>query len=219
MIKELSAFVPILNHSEVWSAQKGTLRCTALRLSDGTLCLYSPVLGLGEEAKASVTALGKVAYLLAPNHYHHKGLNEYAQAFPEAKVICSGQAQPRLEKQTGLNFDGLEKLECLLPDGCNIAEPDGLKTGEVWLVVKTGQERLWIVCDSFKGPTGKVAHVGQTVEMLGTFPTYGIQDRNVYAVWLELRAAADEPTIIIPCHGSMVRSEHLAADVLSLLRV
>lgn len=117
--------------------------------------------------------------MLAPNHYHHKGLNEYAQAFPEAKIACSSGAQARLEKQTDLTFDELERLETLLPDGCDFAEPDGLKTGEVWLIVKSEQECMWIVCDSFKGTKGKVGHVGQTVEMLGRFPTYGIEDMPI----------------------------------------
>ena len=217
MSKDLSAFVPIPNRLAIWSAQKGTLRCTALSLSDGSLCLYSPVLGLGEEAKASLAALGEVAYLLAPNNYHHKGLNEYANAFPKAMIVCTDGARPRLEKQTGLTFEGLERLQTLLPSGCEFTEPAGLKTGEVWLVVKADQERLWVVCDSFKGPKGKVGHVGQTVEMLGTFPTYGIKDRVAYAAWLRDRSSADEPTMIIPCHGSMVRSNNLAVDVTSLL--
>lgn len=216
MNKAISAFAPIPHHPEIWSAQKGTLRCTALRLSDGSLCLYSPVLGLGEEAKASLTALGDVAYLLAPNHYHHKGLNEYAEAFPKAKIVSSSSARPRLEKQVRLTFEGLQRLETLLPDGYDFAEPNGLKTGEVWLVVKSEQVRLWIVCDSFKGPKGNVGHVGQTVEMLGTFPSYGIKDKDAYAAWLRARSAADEPTMIIPCHGSIARSEKLTADVTSL---
>lgn len=217
MSKDLSAFVPIPNHSAIWLAHKGALHCTALRLSDGSLCLYSPVLGLGEAAKASLAALGEVAYLLAPNHYHHKGLKEYADAFPNAKIVCSDGARPRLEKQAGLTFERLGQLEALLPESCDFAEPVGLKTGEVWLVIMAEQERLWIVCDSFKGPKGKVGHVGRTVEMLGTFPTYGIKDKVAYAAWLRDRSAADEPTMIIPCHGSMVRSEHLATDVVSLL--
>ncbi|MEP6018774.1 MAG: hypothetical protein ABJ251_09870 [Paracoccaceae bacterium] len=44
MRKSKSAFTPIPDHPEIWSAQKGNLRCTALKLRDGSLCLYSPVL-------------------------------------------------------------------------------------------------------------------------------------------------------------------------------
>ncbi|MEM9229371.1 MAG: hypothetical protein AAGB10_07150 [Pseudomonadota bacterium] len=116
-----------------------------------------------------------------------------------------------------MTFAGLGPLDALLPEGCSIVRPDGLKTGEVWLVVKKAQERMWVVCDSFKGPKGKLGHVGQTVEMLGTFSTYGIKDKVAYAAWLRDRSAADEPSMIIPCHGSMVRSAHLATDVVSLL--
>lgn len=218
MSKVLSAFAPIPHHSGIWSAQKGTLRCTALRLSDGSLCLYSPVLGLGEDAKSSLAELGEIAYLFAPNHYHHKGLREYSQAFPEAKLVCSERARSRLEKQTGLWFEGLRLLERLLPQGCKFAEPEGLKTGEVWLIAESEPGRIWAVCDSFKGPSGKVGHVAQTVEMVGTFPSYGIKDRESYASWLDAQASADEPSMIVPCHGSMVRSENLAVEVVALLQ-
>ncbi|EBA18462.1 hypothetical protein RSK20926_12104 [Roseobacter sp. SK209-2-6] len=217
MSKALSAFSQVPDQSEIWSAQKGSLRCTALRLSDGSLCLYSPVLGLGDVTKDSLADIGEVSVLLAPNHYHHKGLREYAEAFPEAKLVCSERAQPRLEKQTGLSFDSLELLEPLLPEGCRIAEPKGLKTGEVWLIVKARLEQVWIVCDSFKGPSGKMGSVGVSVEMLGTFPNYGVKDMDVYTAWVQAETTTGAPSMIIPCHGSMVRSQDLATDVVAVL--
>jgi len=84
-------------------------------------------------------------------------------------------------------------------------------------VLKTAHACAWIVCDSFKGPAGDVGHVGQTVEMLGTFPKFGIKHGKAYAAWIEVRAAADAPTLIIPCHGSLIRGADLASDVVSLL--
>ncbi len=218
MSKALSAFSPMPNQTGIWSSQKGSLRCTALKLRDGSLCLYSPVLGLGDEAKASLAAHGEVSYLLAPNHYHHKGLKEYVEAFPRAKLVCSERAQPRLAKQTGLDFDGLKSLKLQLPDGYKILEPEGLKTGEVWFVGETQSGQLWIVCDSFKGPTGQVGSVGTSVELLGTFSTYGIKERDAYSAWVETQVAAGAPSMIVPCHGSIVRRGDLAADVLALLR-
>ena len=217
MSKTLSAFEPVPHHPGVWSAQKGALRCTALALRDGTLCLYSPVQGLGAAAQASLAAMGDVAYLLAPNHYHHKGLAEYAEAFPDARIVASDPARPRLAHQTGLALGGLQDLAAQLPEGCAMAQPDGLKTGEVWLVVGSPQERLWILCDCLKGPKGEPGHIGQRPEMLGTFPTYGIKDKQVYAAWITARAEADRPRMIVPCHGSMVRSAELARDVVALL--
>ncbi len=217
MSKTLSLFAPILHQPELWSAQKGTLRCTALRLRDGSLCLYSPVLGMGDVARDSLTALGNVTFLLAPNHYHHKGLAEYVEVFPDAKLVCSEQACSRLKKQTGLSFERLQLLEPLLPDGCKTVEPDGLKTGEVWLTLETSQGLVWIVCDTFKGSSGKAGSIGTHIEILGTFPTHGIKDKGVYATWVEAKLAGKPPMMVVPCHGSIVRSDNLASEIKSLL--
>lgn len=219
MSKELSSFSLVPNQSAIWSAQKGNLRCTALKLRDGSLCLYSPVLGLGSDAKASLASLGTVSVLLAPNHYHHKGLNEYVEAFPDAKLICSERAQPRLAKQTGLAFDFLPSLQPLLPGSYRIVEPDGLKTGEVWLVVKTTSESLWIVCDSFAGHTEKVGSISSRVTLLRTFPTYGIEDRGAYAAWVQAQMTEEAPSMILPCHGSIVQNTELPADIATLLEL
>ena len=217
MSKSLTEFVRIRHHEGLWSAQKGALRCTALRLRDGSLCLYSPVLGLGDTARKSLAEIGKVAFLLAPNHYHNKGLTEYSETFPDAVLVCSERARPRLEKQTGLSFEGLQTLDTLLPDGCEILEPNGLKTGEVWLTEATGEDTAWVVCDAFKGPSGKAGDIGTQVELLGTLPTYGIKDQAAYSAFVKARLTEQPPTTILPCHGSLVRSEGLAANIMSLL--
>ncbi|ABD54927.1 hypothetical protein [Jannaschia sp. CCS1] len=216
MNRSLSGFDPIPQHRGLWSAQKGTLRCTALQLRDGSLCLYSPVLGLGDAARTSLAKLGKVAFLLAPNHYHNKGLSEYAKAFAGAALVCSERARPRLEQQTGLSFEGLQPLNDLLPDGAKILEPQGLKTGEVWLTRVTSEDTVWVVCDAFKGPSGKEGDISTQIELLGTFPTYGIEDKGTYSAFVKSTLTDLPPTTIVPCHGSIVRSDHLAADIASL---
>jgi len=62
-----------------------TATMTVLRLSDGTLLLYSP-LALTTERRAAVEALGPVAHLYAPNLYHHLWIGEWATAFPSARL-------------------------------------------------------------------------------------------------------------------------------------
>lgn len=217
MNKSLSKFVPISEKLGLWSAQKGALRCTVLRLRDGSLCLYSPVLGLDDATLTSLAAHGDVAFLLAPNHYHNKGLAVYAEAFPDAVLVCSEKAQPRLEKQTGLSFAGLHSLATLLPIGSDLVEPEGLKTGEVWLTYATAEGAVWVVCDAFKGASGRTGTASPDIELLGTFPTYGIQDKGIYSTFVKAKLNELPPTVIVPCHGSVVRSENLAASVISLL--
>ena len=217
MSKALSEFTPLPPHPGLWSAQRGALRCTAVRLRDGSLCLYSPVLGLGDRARNSLDALGKVSVLLAPNHYHNKGLTEYAQVFPDAALICSERAMPRLEKQTGLSFASLSNLVPLLPDDCELVEPDGLKTGEVWLCTIHSNAQVWIVCDAFKGPDGKPGSTSENIELLRTFPTYGVKNKAIYSTWVKTWLETAKPTLVAPCHGSLVSGPELAFDIIRLI--
>ena len=75
MSKLPSAFAALDDFSGLYRAERGSLRCTAIRLrSGGLLLLFSPVQGLGDTAIASLAALGEVEVLFAPNHYHNKRL-------------------------------------------------------------------------------------------------------------------------------------------------
>ncbi len=62
-------------------------RMTAIRLPDGGLWVHSPV-GFSPEARAAVDALGPVRFLVAPNLMHHLTLQDWAAAYPEAKVAA-----------------------------------------------------------------------------------------------------------------------------------
>jgi hypothetical protein len=62
-------------------------RMTVLRLPDGGLWLHSPV-RFTPEARAAVDALGPVRFLVAPNLMHHMALQDWAAAYPEAKVAA-----------------------------------------------------------------------------------------------------------------------------------
>jgi hypothetical protein len=62
-----------------------TATMTALRLSDGTLLLYSP-LALTPERRTAIDALGPVAHLYAPNLFHHRWIGQWAVAFPSARI-------------------------------------------------------------------------------------------------------------------------------------
>jgi hypothetical protein len=123
--KCVGAFKPLVDIAGVYAATKGDLRCSAFRLVDGSLCLFSPVLGLGGDALQSLKSIGNVSHLIAPNHYHNAGLVEYAKAFHAARLCAAPEAAPRLAKLTGLNFEDLEALIKLLPKSFSILEPKG----------------------------------------------------------------------------------------------
>jgi hypothetical protein len=214
MSKLLSAFAALDDFSGFYCAERGPLRCTAIRLRTGGLCLFSPVQGLGDTAIASLAALGEVEALLAPNHYHNKGLREYADVFPKSLICASDGAAPRLQRVTRMRFASLDKLRPLLPRTTTLVSPAGLKTGEVWVSIKGTRSRAWVVVDAFCGNDCAAA---AEPSLLGTFPRFGVADRTIYVAWLERQIERDKPTVVVPCHGALIRSRRLAASIRHLV--
>ncbi len=219
MSAKLSAFEPVEGLDRIACATKGTLRCTAIKLNNNKICLFSPVQGLGEAALESLKQLGNVVALLAPNHYHNKALREYAEAFPAADMITSEDAMPRLEKITGLKFDGLDVLTAELPDTVKILLPTGLKTGEVWLRVESDEAIAWVVADAFSTTKeSPKAPISDTPQLLGTFPKFGVADSTIYKHWVVGQLERDTISMVVPCHGSVIKSDALNAKLLGLMQ-
>ena len=210
-------FLPVRGLDDVHVGRSGKLSCLALRLRDGSLCLYSPVAGLEKTLSKQLDQLGAVSALIAPNHYHNKGLAAHVEAFPDASLYCSAAAGPRLTKVTGLKFDPLERLIEALPDGLSLLEPDGLKTGEVWVRIKSATVCALAVTDAFSSKIHAPGEHGSEVTMLGTFPRYGIKDQSNYRKWAIETLSVISPTILLPCHGSPVVSEDLVAQLIGQL--
>lgn len=218
MSKRPTAFTPLSGFDGLYSARKGDLRCMAIRLRSGGLCLYSPVAGLEDLALKSFADIGPVTHLLAPNHYHNKGLAAHHDTFPDATLCCSAAAQPRLIKQTGLDFGNLSELEADLPEMIRLIPTQGLKTGEVWIEMIAEAGCAWIVTDAFRGPkSGEDFAEGQPA-LLGTFPKFGIADRRAYLAWLSQTVTASQPTTLVPCHGAAVSGTKLGASLMDQLK-
>jgi hypothetical protein len=76
-------------------------RMAVIRLSDGSLFIWSPV-SLTPALQAAVEAQGRVSDIVAPNSLHHLHLAAWKQAFPHARL----HAAPGLRgKRTDLAFD------------------------------------------------------------------------------------------------------------------
>lgn len=77
-------------------------RMAVIRLSDGTLFIWSPV-ALSNELRAAVDGLGPVRHIVAPNSLHHLFIGDWQAAYPGAKLY----APPGLRKRRqDLVFDG-----------------------------------------------------------------------------------------------------------------
>jgi hypothetical protein len=70
-------------------------RMAVIRLPDGRLVLHSPI-RFDAALKAAVDAVGPVAFLVAPNRYHHLALAEWVREFPAATLLAGpGLAKKR----------------------------------------------------------------------------------------------------------------------------
>lgn len=213
----IQPFSPVDGLDGVYIGRAGKLNCIAFRLQDGSLCLYSPVAGLETSERDSLAKLGGVSMMLAPNHYHNKGLAGHAKAFPNASLVCSESADPRLKKITGLMFDPIDTLRSQLANNQRILEPEGLKTGEVWVEVRTQSETAWIVTDAFSARLHSPGVCAEAPNMLGTFPRYGVKDASVFKDWANRQLSNDRPTILLSCHGSPVNAPDLDVQLNDLL--
>lgn len=77
-------------------------RMTAVLLSNGELWLHS-VAHLTSELRAQLDAIGPVRFVVSPNRFHHKYMEHYRAAYPEAELLAS----PGLpERREDLSFSG-----------------------------------------------------------------------------------------------------------------
>jgi len=80
-------------HADLWVADSPLrfaglevgARMTVVRLADGTLFVHSPIAAT-PALVAEVQALGRVAYLIAPNRFHHLYVGEWQRACPAAAI-------------------------------------------------------------------------------------------------------------------------------------
>src|SRR5215469_5158890 len=76
-------------------------RMAVIRLSDGSLFVWSPV-ALSDSLGAAVNALGSVRHIVSPNALHHLFLGDWKSAYPAARLYAS----PSLcSKRRDLTFD------------------------------------------------------------------------------------------------------------------
>ena len=76
-----------------------TSQMTIIKTSHNELVLISPV-KIDALLKSEVEALGQVAWIVAPNNFHHLFIDSAKQAFPEAKIICP-EGLPKKLKNLG----------------------------------------------------------------------------------------------------------------------
>lgn len=65
-------------------------RMTIIRLENGDIWVHSPI-KLTSNVKEQLNTLGKVTYLIAPNHLHHLFLTDWIRDYPDAEVYGTNE--------------------------------------------------------------------------------------------------------------------------------
>jgi hypothetical protein len=192
------------------------VRSTAVRLADGSLVVVSPVRGM---ARSGVESLGRPSVLVAPNHFHNRGLAEWAAEYPGAVVVASAKAAPRVHAKCGLPVEATERLSSALLPGHAVLVPPGTRGGETWLSLTSGNRRAWVVGDAFFSlPDLPAWPMGLVLRLLGIAPGLRIgtsfrwllSDRATYRTWLSARLEEERPNVLVPCHGDVIADDALA---------
>jgi len=210
-------FKAIQNLDSVYTARNKKNRIVAFCVNSNEICIFNPITGLTNEALDNLKVMGKVSCAITPNHYHSSALAGFKKEFPRARLYASLKAIPRLGKQTGLGFTEIEKIENKLPNGVSFIRPEGLETGEIWIRIKHDGHIAWVVGDAFSGPAlSDEESKTNKVELLKTFPAYGVEDMERYQSWILRQIKTDKPKTLIPCHGAIVQSPKLPQQLVTV---
>lgn len=218
----------------VHEAERGgiPLATVLLELPGGALLVYSPTRDLGDEAHAAIASLGRVAYLVCPNHYHFMGLREWTARYPDAVVCASPQATIRLRKKAATPPDPAAwvRLEQALPPHARLLVPPGTKNGEAWLELDDAPGPVWVVCDAWfnmphhlggiAGVVGRLLRVTAGLRVGATW-RWVLSDVAAYRAWALAALAERRPSLVVPSHGDLVEGpdavERLRAALVATL--
>lgn len=202
-------------------------RAVAVALSGGGLALYSPVKGTLAATADWLEARGGVRFVLAPNHHHYLAVPETLERFPDARFVASKVAAPRLERKLGLPVGDLASLAEALPTAAEVLAPPGLKSGEAWLRIASGDGVAWVVSDAFFNVTRalhggfglavRLIDAGPGLRIGRTFKLLSVGDRPAYRTWLRERLAGEAVRVLVPSHGEVLEDGDLPARLAALV--
>ncbi|MFZ6751467.1 DUF4336 domain-containing protein [Undibacterium sp. Ren11W] len=123
MLKEITENLWHLEHHFTLRGVPLSSRMTVIRLSDGRLCLHSPV-PISSAVQQNINQLGIVRFILAPSKKHHKFVAECAALFPDAEIFGAPGLMQKCADIVGLqeipshkNPPWWPELECFLFNG------------------------------------------------------------------------------------------------------
>lgn len=224
--KAISSWQEIFPSSNVWVHQDTAFNTIIVKASSKLFLVISPTKGILKEEYLQVLDADQTILALAPNHFHHFGIEQFKDYFPSATICCSEVAKPRLESQVKKSLQSLESLLQYLPKYIKVIFPKGTKNGEVWLDLSFSAGNLLIIGDAFinlpthlNGLLGFALRLCQATPQLQiskTWNWFGLADANTYKSWLKDYLSERTHNWIIPLHGNVIAGSNIDQTLIEL---
>ncbi|KZS99071.1 hypothetical protein SISNIDRAFT_472105 [Sistotremastrum niveocremeum HHB9708] len=188
-------------------------RSTAIKLRDGDIWVFAST-PLNEPTKSKLDSIGAVKYLVAPDGVHHLYINQFKEAYPNAKVLG---VEPLVEKKKkeGLIFDGVYGVDSA---NTKYGYFSGHQNKDVAFM--HNESKSLIVADLLFNlpPTEQYSQSSSSASLpfVGSLGPFGsVHKRLVSLVASDKAAMKKEATTvanwdfdrIIPCHGDVIETD------------
>lgn len=184
---------------------RGTRRMSIARRADGKLVFYDSF-AVDDEKLAAIRAFGEPAYQIITNRHHCREVAVFQERLG-LKTFCAPSVADAVRKR--VRIDGFHAD--LPPDPSMELRPvGGLRTGEAWLLVRSGPRVSVLVADSVMWfpdggwPLRLMGLVGPEPKVAPPFfRLIQLADRRAFRASFE--GLLDGPiTRVVPCHGPVI---------------
>lgn len=223
--KIFDAETPVLIYE--YSFGPGTANALAVR-GEGGLFVFSPPRRAESGVYADLAPYGKVAALVATNAFHHMGLAEWKETYPDARLYAPAQSIARVERKTRLRgVRPIAEAASLAGPRIELVDMPHYKTGEALVRIRTSRGLAWYVTDWMMNmrelPPNPVAKLvfrlsgsAPGLKFNNLTPLFMVQDKRALKGWLKREFDQAPPQWILPAHGEVadVREDAGAARAL-----
>ncbi len=223
----MSLWTEVITQSGVWVHEGYFSNTVALRLDPESFLVISPKKEIiKSEFKYLFQECSKI-FVLAPNHFHHLGIDQFHDYYPSACLICSDIAFERLRFHVKSPLYRLKDLNYEFPSHIKFLIPEGLRDGEVWVEYHVGPEKILIIGDSFINFTHKIGGVlGVVVKLCKatpnlqisrTFDWFHVSNLSKYKEWTKQYFDGNNLEWIVPMHGSVLHGINLSRQIMQAI--
>lgn len=212
----VDAETPILTYE--YSFGPGTANALAVGCQGGVVVI-SPPCKVPAGVVEDLGKFGAVRALISPNAFHHMGLAEWKELFPEAGLFAPAQSIARVERQSGLRgiYPVAEAFAIAGPH-LELVDMPYYKTGEILVRIETARGLFWYVTDIIMNmpvlPSHPLAWLLFTLtgsapglRFNNIAPLFMVKDKVALRRWLVAEATKNPPRWLIPAHGDIVDFE------------